>query len=299
MLVIKNLTKKYYNKNNSVTVVNNLCLNIEKNDIVGFLGSNGAGKTTTVKMICGLVTPTSGKIFFDGENIQNNRKLVEKNIGVMLEGARNLYHFLTVEENISYFAYLNRLKIKDSKKLFEELLEVFDMKDKRNTTVNKLSRGMQQKVAIMVAIIKKPKLLILDEPTLGLDIASKIKMQDFLFELSKAEESALIVCTHEIQLAEKVCNKIAIFHKGNLIAFEDISNFKFSKKTNNYKMVVMKSAELINFLENNKVPFSNDKEIVEFEYGNLYEIMKIIKYDDILKLENISDNLESIIRGLE
>ncbi len=273
-------------------------MKIESNDIVAFLGSNGAGKTTTIKMICNLVTPTDGEILFEGKDINKNGIIAQKEVGVMLEGARNLYNFLSVEENIMYFAYLNKLKVKEVETLFAEMLEVFDMKDKRKETVNKLSRGMQQKVAIMVAILKDPKLLILDEPTLGLDVSSKIKMRDFLVDLCKKRNKALIICTHEIELAEKICNKVAVFHKGELVSFNDTSAFKFSENNQCYKIVVKQSETLMDILKENEIEYSLSNNTVEFVVQNLDVILGKISNDDIFQVENIANSLETFIRGL-
>lgn len=299
MLEIEDLCKAYKVNHSVFEAVRHINMTIEAHDIVGFLGSNGAGKTTTIKMICNLITPTSGRVLFEGKDVSKYKSIAQKNIGVMLEGARNLYHFLTVEENVKYFSYLNKLKGEETEQLFEEMLDVFDMRDKRNETVNKLSRGMQQKVAIMVAILKNPKLLILDEPTLGLDVASKIKMRDFLIDLCKKRNKALIICTHEIELAEKICNKVAVFHRGELVRFDETSQFKFSQGGQLYKLVVKDSLEIRGILEKYGRAYTLANGVVEFEMEDLDEVLKGIPSRDIFQIENIANSLESIIRGLQ
>lgn len=297
MLEINNVSKEY---KNNLKAVNNVSMHINEAEVVGFLGSNGAGKTTLVKMISNIIYPSSGKITFNGENVNTNKLIAQKYIGTMFEGARNVYNFLSIEDNIQYFTLLNQLDETKVKEQYIDLLNMFNLIDKRYEIVNKLSRGMQQKVAIMVSVLKDPHILILDEPTLGLDVASQIKMRDFLKELRTFRKKTLIICTHDIALAESVCDKIAIFHKGNVLHFGNFDSLKYSSNTAKYRCIIKKSDYIMAFISNNTdiSTFAESQEIVEFEISDISKFIMGIRPEDILLLEKQGNNLENMLRRL-
>jgi len=161
---VNNLVKKY----GKFTAVDNISFSVEEGSICAILGPNGSGKTTTIKSICNLLIPDDGKIKLFGKD---NKKSIDK-ISAMFEGTRNLYWRLTPRENLRYFAGIRGLGGKNIEKLIDELLERFNLTDKRNVMVNNLSRGMQQKVAIAMTLVCNTDVVLLDEPTLGLDVES-------------------------------------------------------------------------------------------------------------------------------
>jgi ABC-type multidrug transport system ATPase subunit len=185
MLEIINASKWYKEKGTLLKANDSISLKIERNDVVGFLGPNGAGKTTLVKSICRLIELDEGEILLQGENISEKPIIANNKIGVQLEGSRNLYNFLTVRENLKYFSLLNNSNPTEFNAKLEEYCEFFGILNKLDTSVNKLSRGMNQKVSIINILLKDPEIIILDEPTLGLDITSKIKMIELFKKFNK------------------------------------------------------------------------------------------------------------------
>lgn len=298
MLEIKNVSKEYKTNHTILKAVNNVSLTIHDTEVVGFLGSNGAGKTTLVKMISNLISPTSGSITLNGEDVHKNDAIAQKHIGTMLEGARNVYNFLSIEDNITYFHLLNQLDKTEIEQRFRELLDIFSLNDKRHEIVSRLSRGMQQKVAIMVSVLKDPEILILDEPTLGLDISSQIKMRDFLKDLSRYRKKTLIICTHDVALAESVCDKIAVFHRGNLLHYDSAEKLKYRNRSNCYRCVVKKQKYITDLLGEQGIPYEDTGETIDFEMESLDQMMTKVKAEDVYLIEQQGTSLEAVLKEL-
>lgn len=287
---------KIYTKNGEQFYANkNINLKINKGHIVGFLGANGAGKTTLIKTICNLINPTSGEIFIKGKNIKLYPEVVHKNVGVVLEGARNLYNFLSIDDNIRYFSYLNKLDKGYIEKNKTYLLELFELKDKHNEVVNNLSRGMQQKVAIIIAILKDPDILILDEPTLGLDVMSKIKMKKLLKELSRNLNKTLIISSHDMDVIEEVCDRVAFFDKGQLIKYDTVNNLKFNNSDDDYIIILEDTNETVKIVKSlNENILLIDDNFIKFKTAKITEALSKIPSKYIVKIEKESNNMENL-----
>lgn len=207
MLEIKNIKKVFKSQKGTIEVLKGVSFSIEQGEVIGLIGENGAGKTTLIKSICNLVDPSAGDVLYNGKSILKNPALVGREIGVLLEGARNLYNFLSIDKNLKYFGYLNKLSDSEIEKREDELLSEFNIKKYKDRPVNELSRGTQQKVAIMVTLMKNPSILILDEPTLGLDLISKINVQRTIAKLANINKT-LIIISHDMNLISNICNRI-------------------------------------------------------------------------------------------
>ncbi len=214
---VRNLTKYYKSfnqfiaKQESYKAVDNISFDIEPGEILGFLGPNGAGKTTTIKIVAGLILPDKGSVIFPNKN---------QNIGVVLEGARNIYWRLTVWENLIYYGGLRNLPYKQLIVRSKQLLDEFGLADRAQKPVQTLSRGMQQKLAIIIAILHNPELILLDEPTLGLDVMSTRAIKTRIKYLAHNENKAILITTHQMELAQQICDRIVIFNKGQIIAVD-------------------------------------------------------------------------------
>lgn len=215
---------KVYRKGKGVPVhaVKDLDLTIESGQIVGFLGPNGAGKTTTIKMICGLIEPTTGSIHINGINLSGHRSQAMRQIGAVLEGTRNIYWRLTAWQNLMYFGQLKGFRGKPLRQNAERLLKELDLWDRRNDQTREFSRGMQQKVAIACALIADPPIVLLDEPTLGLDVQAARTVKEWVKSLSRDQGRTVILTTHQLDMAQAVCDRVAIMRQGSLIADHDI-----------------------------------------------------------------------------
>jgi ABC-2 type transport system ATP-binding protein len=211
-----NKRRVYYRK--TVHAVNHVSFEIRPGEILGLLGRNGAGKTTTVKMISGLVKPSSGKVIVDGLEVEKKRLKVLRKIGVVLEGTRTVVWPLTPLENLSYFGNLRDVKGKVLKERSMELLEFIGLKDKMNVEVRRLSRGQKQRLAICIALITDPPVLLLDEPTTGLDVQSSRAIKDKIIEMTRQRGKCVLVTTHDMGTAQELCDRIAIVHDGKLAA---------------------------------------------------------------------------------
>lgn len=214
ILEIHHLNKIYPE---AIHAVSDLNLSLHRGQIFGLLGTNGAGKTTTIKMICGLVTPTSGTIRVEGFDARKDRGKVMRRIGAVLEGTRNVYWRLTAWHNLIYFGRLKGVKSADLKTRAAHLLSEMGLWERRFDEVGKFSRGMQQKVAIAAALMADPPLLLLDEPTLGLDVQASRYVKDLLLKLAGEQGKTIILTTHQLDVAQSVCDRIAIMRQGKVL----------------------------------------------------------------------------------
>ena len=215
---INDLTKIYNARSKSpIKAVDNLSLHITPGQIFGFLGANGAGKTTTIKMLCGLIKPTSGTMKLNGYDVSRERGHAMSQIGVVLEGTRNVYWRLTALENVMYFGRLKGTRGKELRERAENLIQQLDLWGRRNDKIRTFSRGMQQKVAIACALISDPPIVLLDEPTLGLDVKASLTIKEWITTLAKDHQKTIILTTHQLDMAQQLCDRIAIINKGHLV----------------------------------------------------------------------------------
>jgi len=198
------------------TAVSNLNIEIPTGELFGFLGPNGAGKTTTIKMITGLLEPTNGVAEINGINMWKNPLEAKKRIGYVPDQP-NLYPKLTGWEYIQFIASVFRIPEKDYRSRSQELLHTFGLTGRANELIESYSHGMKQKIAICGALVHKPDVLFLDEPTVGLDPKSARNLKDLLTKLCN-EGMTAFVSTHILEIAEKMCDRIGIISDGNIIA---------------------------------------------------------------------------------
>ncbi|WP_081972751.1 ABC transporter ATP-binding protein [Leptolyngbya sp. KIOST-1] len=216
VLDTRDLAKTYGRGKQRFEAVNQVSLTLRQGEVLAFLGPNGAGKTTTIKMIAGLVRPTHGRVIVAGEDPHRQSRAL-RHIGAVLEGNRNLYWRLTPAENLDYFGVLRQVPRQVAHRRGLELLARFGLEEKRHTPVQKLSRGMQQKVAIAVALIHNPRLLLLDEPTLGLDVEASEMVKALVRQIAQ-EGRAILLTTHQLDVAEALSDRVAIIRRGRIIA---------------------------------------------------------------------------------
>lgn len=212
------LRKTYRQRGKSIEAVCSVSLTINAGEVLAFLGPNGAGKTTTIKMIAGLVLPDAGWVRITGRDPHRDPQALRA-LGAVLEGNRNLYWRLTPEENLEYFGMLKGLSSRVAHQRGRELLERFGLLPKRRTPVQALSRGMQQKLSIAVALVHQPRLLLLDEPTLGLDVEATENVKVLVREIALSG-CAILLTTHQLDIAEELSDRVAIIQKGKIVALE-------------------------------------------------------------------------------
>ncbi len=219
-------------KKKEACAADRITFGIMPGEIMGLLGPNGAGKTTTVKMISGLVKPDSGTVYVNGMNVEKKRKQVLSQIGVVLEGTRTSIWPLTPLENLYYYGNLRNIRGKILKERTQQLIDFIGLTDKKDVEVRKLSRGQKQKLAICIALIADPKIILLDEPTTGLDVQSSRSIKDKVLELTRKYGRSVLVTTHDMHVAQELCDRIGIINKGKLITCRPTSELLelFSKQ---------------------------------------------------------------------
>jgi len=207
------------------TAVNGVDLQIQHGEIFGLLGPNGAGKSTTIRMLCTLLEPTSGTAHVNGYDIVKQANDVRRSLGTVLAGERSIYWKLTGRENLEYFAALCHIPAAIAKKRVEELIERMELKDRANELVEKYSTGMRQRVAIAKALLARPPILLLDEPTLGLDPQAARNLRELIAQL-KQEGHTILLTTHYMEEADLLSNRIGIIDTGKIIALDTPEGLK-------------------------------------------------------------------------
>lgn len=213
VIQIENLTKWY--KGNNRAAVNNISLDIPEGRIFGLLGPNGAGKTTMIRILCGLLAPTSGNVTIGGYSLKSDKKGIKKIIGVVPQEIA-LYATLTAWENLLIYGGICGLKGSYLKNRINNLLEIFGLEKSRNQQVRKYSGGMKRRLNLIAGIIHNPKILFLDEPTVGVDVHSKNVIIENLFEINR-EGTTIVYTSHYLEEAENLCSYIAIIDEGSII----------------------------------------------------------------------------------
>ena len=201
MIQVENITKRY----GSFTAVDKINFEIEEGEIVGFLGPNGAGKSTTMNMITGFIEPTSGKIIVDGYDISKKPKKAKKQIGYMPEGVP-LYGELTVKEFVTYMAELKGVSAKEKKEAVQKVIKETGLEEVENKLTRNLSRGYKQRVSMAGALVSNPKVIILDEPTVGLDPKQVTEIRALIKELGK--DHTVILSSHILSEVSQICNRV-------------------------------------------------------------------------------------------
>jgi ABC-2 type transport system ATP-binding protein len=207
----KGLTKQY----DGVTVVDHLNLHIVENEVFGLLGPNGAGKTTTILMLLGLTEPASGTASIFGFNPTREPLRVKRLIGYLPENV-GFYNDLTARDNLQFIAELNGISRSEGDKRIKELLEIAGIKDAADLAVGKFSRGMKQRLGIADVLIKKPKVVFLDEPTAGLDPEGINQLLDLIASLPK-KGTTVVLSSHQLQQVQKICHRVGVMAKGKLV----------------------------------------------------------------------------------
>ncbi len=216
---ITHLSKSYRRRGaEPVVAVDDLNLAVPPGQVLGFLGANGAGKTTTIKMMCSLITPDHGHVQLNGWDVNRRRGPAMRQIGAVLEGTRNIYWRLSAWQNLIYYARLKGVSGKAVNQRARRLLSELELWERRSQPVGEFSRGMQQKVAIACALVADQPIVLLDEPTLGLDVQASRTVKQWIRHLSSVEGKTVVLTTHQLDMAQELCDRVAIMRRGRLIA---------------------------------------------------------------------------------
>jgi ABC-2 type transport system ATP-binding protein len=225
---ISNLCKSYTRKGKEIKALDNISLNIKEGEFVGLLGPNGAGKTTLSKILSTLLLPTSGEAYINGISIFEDKKIRNIVGSVFGEtGGRSLYYRLSVKDNLLFYGTLYGIRKTEIKKRINSLLKYFDLAERKDTLVMKLSTGMKAKVLLIRALITFPKILLLDEPTLGFDAESSEKAKDLLLEFNREFGTSVLLTSHNFSEMDALTSRLILIDDGHLI--QDCSPDLFKK----------------------------------------------------------------------
>ena len=232
MIEVKNVTKKY----GSTIAVDDVSFEVKDGEVVGFLGPNGAGKSTTMNMITGFIEPTMGQIIVNGNDISKRPRKAKKEIGYMPENVP-LYYELTAKEFVSYMAELKLVKRSERKQEVEKVLKETGLEDVKNKLIRNLSRGYKQRVSMAGALVGNPDVIILDEPTVGLDPKQITEIRSLIKGLGK--NHTVILSTHILSEVSQICERVIIINKGKIVAIDTPENLEKTTREKNGIMVTV------------------------------------------------------------
>lgn len=277
MIELKSVTKKYGN----FVAVDNISFTVKDGEIVGLLGPNGAGKSTTMNAITGYIEQTSGEIFVNGYDTIKKGKKAKREIGYMPEGVP-LYEEMTITEFVTYMAELRKVNKKEKKEKVQDIIKKVGLEDMQNKIIKNLSRGQKQRVSLAGALIGDPKVLILDEPTVGLDPKQITEIRSLIKDLGK--KHTIILSSHILSEVSQICDKVIIINKGKIVAEDTPENLENKvSKTNNIVYVTVEDEE-------NKVPSMKEK------IKGIKEIKLIEENDDKTKKYGIEGSNSEELR---
>ena len=283
IIEVRNLRKTYSSRKKKVEALKGISFEARKGEIFSLLGANGAGKTTTIKSILGLVIPDEGKIEVNGIDALRHRRKVARYMSAVLEGNRNIHWRLTVKENLEYFGHLRGMGGRKLKERVREIVEYVELTDKFNELAGKLSRGMQQRLAVGIAILPDTPIVLLDEPTLGLDVESSIKMRKILKDLSRAGK-CVILSTHDMNLVEEVADRVLIINKGQAVAYDEKEKLMDMFRKRAYRIILDGNLESETMEKLKKFGYinvkSNGETVIDVQFDSYVEIYDLF---DILK----------------
>lgn len=292
ILKLNNVSKVY----NGKRVVDNLSLMLFEGEIFGFIGPNGAGKSTTIKMICGLTSISSGSIFINGYSVDRSFKKAISHVGAVVESPE-LYPYLSGKANLKLFASFYG---KSAKQRIPNIIKILKMESFINKKVSTYSLGMKQRLGIAQAMLNKPKLLILDEPTNGLDPEGIKDIRNLLVTLAKNEHMAIIISSHNLAELEQICNQIAVIRSGKLLSFRNMIDIQ--QDIDNHQQVCLHvnypnfAGQLLQNKYKLKAKIAGNAVYVPIAERNLAAVITFLtnKHIKIYKTSRINKSLEQI-----
>lgn len=289
VLEVKGVKKKLGKRE----IIKGLDLSVNEGEIFGFLGPNGAGKTTTIRMLVGLISPNEGEIVVCGKSVLSEKEQALKNVGAVVENPE-LYKYLSGRENLMQIARIRKV----SKEEVEELIDLVGLKDRIDDKVRKYSLGMKQRLGLAAALIGNPKLLILDEPTNGLDPSGIIDFRDVVKKAARERGMAVFISSHILSEVQNLCDRVAFINNGVIKSVEDIHDNSMETELDSLTLVVSSDKEqAIKVLKD--IGFVNSSTVIDeevhiiMETGKTTELLKVLLKNNVL-VEEIYKNRKGL-----
>ncbi|RQH00291.1 ABC transporter ATP-binding protein [Natrarchaeobius oligotrophus] len=299
----RGLTKSFATESGEIVAVDDVSFAIDEGTVVGVLGPNGAGKTTTIKMLLGLVRPTSGTASIHGVDVDSASSEIYDYVSGMLEGARNVYWRLTVRENLRFFSRIGNEPANPDR--IERLIAQVGLEEKADEPINDLSRGMKQKASIACTLVRNTPTVFLDEPTLGLDVESSIELRESLKDLVRRDERTVLVSSHDMEVIQDLCDRVIIMADGEIIADDTVESLlqSFSTRTLRLTLDAAPPPELRTVLDSRfEVRHGTDTrnrhqlEVVGIDEDGFYEVFDLIEpaQPTLVEVDTLTPDLEDV-----
>jgi ABC-2 type transport system ATP-binding protein len=311
-LRVSDLSKVYRTRRKRVAAVDHVSFDVARGEVVGLLGPNGAGKTTTIKCLCTLVRPSAGHMEISGVNVQSHPRRALEKIAAVLEGNRNIYWRLSPRENLEFFSGLQGMPTRRVRPYIDELIDRFRLQDKADVSARMLSRGMQQKLAVACALVKRTDILLLDEPTLGLDVETSHELRDAIKNMARQENRTILLSTHDMNVVQDVCDRVVIIHEGRVVTDDRVANlldlfraraYRFRLEGRLSEAQCRKLQDEFELIHLYHTDHTSEIEVELLKNETLYQLMDILREEGsvIESIDRQDPNFEeiflSIVRG--
>ncbi len=295
---IKSIFKPKYKV---VKAVNNVSFNVEKGEIIAFIGPNGAGKSTTIKMLTGILYPDSGNVSVLGIDPKKDRKKLAYQIGTVFGQKEQLWTHLTPYDNFKFFGAIYDLPEYKVEKKIDEFREIFELDEFINTPVRNLSLGQRIRCEIVASLIHEPKVLFLDEPTIGLDPVVKENIRTLIKRLNKEYKTTIFLTSHDVGDIEKLCKRVIIINDGKIVLDDSMENLKYHYLSK--KLVDCKMREKVNLEDEDGITILKDKGYnlkieVDITKKTVSDALKLLNPDNIIDINISNIPLEDIISNI-
>ena len=292
---IKSIFKPKYK---TINAVNNINFEIEQGEILAFIGPNGAGKSTTIKMLTGILYPTEGEIKVIGLDPSKQRKQLAYKIGTVFGQKEQLWTHLTPYDNFKFFGAIYDIPDKEIEERIAELIETFELEKFINTPVRNLSLGQRIRCEMVAALIHKPEILFLDEPTIGLDPVVKENIRKLIKKMNKEYNTTIFLTSHDVGDIEKLCKRVIIINNGKIIMDDSMTNLKYQYL--NKKIIEVKMKEKIELKDEDGIKILKDKGNsfkieLDSKKKSVTDVIKMLEADNIIDINISSIPLEEII----
>ena len=295
---LKSLVKPKYK---IIKAVKNISFSVEKGEMIAFIGPNGAGKSTSIKMMTGILFPNKGEIDVLGLDPKKDRKKLAYEIGCVFGQKEQLWMHLTPYDNFKFFGAIYDIPESRVEKKIKELSDLFELEEFINTPVRNLSLGQRIRCEIVASLIHEPKVLFLDEPTIGLDPVVKENIRILIKRMNKEYKTTVVLTSHDVSDIEKLCKRVIIINKGQVVLDDTMENLKYNYL--NKKIIDVKMKEKVNLEEEEGINIIKDKDFnlkleVDLKKKSISDAIKLLNTDNIIDINISNVPLEKIISDI-